>query len=317
MNKSKKLRFLDSRNTPSPLLILISMVLITAFKISTVIFPEKTGDHLGYLIVQLIVFFMPAYLYSKQASSGKLSLDLASYRINPPKVKYTFLVISGAVLLSVSAFILNVLFRWNMGYPNGFFLYNTFFTGNISEPDSFIYPLITFALAPSICEEFIFRGIIHRSYEKQGFACAAIMSSIMYTLITFDPLEIPSALFFGAFMSLILYLTDSLLSCLIINFSYKVFMLYFGTNMADYILSGSNISLFIIVLIALFLLSLCFFARECSKIFNDMAISNVPDPLGGQTFKSILSSVKSCIFTVCILLCVIIYIAFNIASMFI
>lgn len=317
MNESKKLRFLDSRNMPSPLLILISMMLITAFKMTTIIFPEKTGDYLGYLIVQLIVFFMPAYLYSKQASSGKLSWNLASYRIKPPKVKYTFLLISGAVLLSVSTFILNVLFRWNMGYPNGFFLYNTFFTGNISEPDSFIYPLITFAIAPSICEEFIFRGIIHRSYEKQGFICAAIVSSIMYALITFDPLQIPSALFFGAFMSLILYLTDSLLSCLILNFSYKVFMLYFGTNMADYILSQSNIAIFMIVLISFFLLSLCLFSRECSKIFKEMASMNVPNSLHGQTVKSIFLNVKSCVCTICILLCVIIYIAFNIASVFI
>ena len=311
-------RFLDKDKTPSPLLLLISMFLILSFRIAMAVFPDKTGGYLGLLILQLIIFFIPAYLYSKFISKGRLFLKPEHFKLKPPSIDRTFLIISASVLLCSVMFTLDKLCRWNIGYPDGFYLYNTFFTGRIAEPDNAFYPVITFALVPAICEEFVFRGVIHRSYEDKGFSVAAIVSAIMFSLVTLDPALIPSSLVFGLFMSFLLYLTDSLISCFIVNFIYKMFMLFFGTNMADYLLTGGNSALlFTIVLLAL-LLSLSVFGFECSRVFKEIAEKkeNLPKLCDGG-IKTLGSKLSQALFTKCIIICVFIYVAFNIVSIFI
>lgn len=310
-------RFLDKDNTPSPLLLLTSMLLILSFKLATAIFPDKTGGYLGYLILQLIIFFIPAYLYSKFTSKGKLSLNVKDFKLGAPSIDHTFLILSASTFACALLFIVDIIFRFKRGYPDGFYLYNTLFTGKIAEPDNFIYPIVTFALTPAICEEFVFRGIIHRSYEKSGYLSAAILSSVMYALVTFDIALIPSALILGMLLSFIFYMTDSLVACIIVNFIYKLFMLFLGTNMADYLLTGSNNTLLYVTVIAALLISLCIFSLECARIFAQKAKNNQPLPVlceGG--IKALGQKISSALFTMCIVVCIIIYIVFNIINIF-
>ena len=310
-------RFLDKDKTPSPLLLLISMFLILSFRIAMSVFPDKTGGYLGILILQLIIFFIPAYLYSKFISKGRIFLKPGHFKLKPPSIDRTFLIISASVLICALMFTLDKLCRWNIGYPDGFYLYNTFFTGKIAEPDNALYPVITFAVVPAICEEFVFRGVIHNSYENKGFSVAAIMSAIMFSLVTLDVALIPSALIFSLMMSFLLYITNSLISCFIVNFIYKMFMLFFGTNMADYMLTGgNNVLLFTIVLLAL-LLSLTVFGFECSRAFKEAALENRKLPTlceGG--INTLGLKLSQALFTKCIIICACIYVAFNILVIF-
>ena len=310
-------RFLDKDNTPSPMLLLISMLLILAFKLATSIFPDKASGYLGYLILQLIIFFVPAYLYSKFTSRGKLTLNGKDFRLKAPKIDHTFLILSCVTLACSLLFLVDILCRMKRGYPQGFYLYNTFFTGNISEPDTFIYPLVTFALAPAVCEEFVFRGVIHRSYEKRGYLVAAIVSSIMYALVTFDIALIPSSIIFGMLMSFMLYVTNSIVACIIINFAYKMFMLFFGTNMANYLLTGGNNFLLYVTVIFALLVSLCVFSFECTRIFKIKAKEGASIPrLCEGGIKMLWTKVSCALFTMCIIICVFIYIIFNVINIF-
>lgn len=310
-------RFLDKDNTYSPMLLLISMLLILSFEIATSVFPDKASGYLGYLILQLIIFFIPAYLYSKFTSKGKLSLSVKDFKLKPPSIDHTFLILSAIVLACALLFLVDVVFRFRRGYPDGFYLYNTFFTGKIDEPDTFVYPMLTFALAPAVCEEFVFRGIVYRSYEKKGCLVAAILSSVMYSLVTFDVSLIPSAIVFGMLMSFMLYITDSLASCIIVNFAYKMFMLFFGTNMANYRLTGGNNFLLYVLVVAALLVSLCVFSFECTRIFKGKAKENVKAPVLCQDgIKTLRKKLSSALFTVCIIICVGIYILFNVINIF-
>ena len=310
-------RFLDKDKTPSPLLLLTSMLLILSFKLATGIFPDKTGGYLGCLILQLIIFFIPAYLYSKFTSRGKLSLHGKDFRLKAPSIDYTFLLLSCAMFLCALLFLVDMIFKFKRGYPDGFYLYNTFFTGKIQEPDTFVYPILTFALTPAVCEEFVFRGVIHRSYEKNGYLSASIISSILYALVMFDLTLIPSALILGMLMSFILYITDSIVACIIVNFIYKLFMLFLGTNMGNYLLTGGNNLLLYITVIAFLLVSLCIFSFECSRIFKQRAKENMPTPTLCEGGKSaILHNVSSALFTMCIVICAFIYVAFNVINIF-
>lgn len=315
--KKRKIGFFDKEGTQTPCLVLISLFLLLIFKISTWVFPNKTDNYLGYLILQLIIFFVPAYLYSKLTAHRKLSLSPEKFRITLPHVEHVFLIISGCVAISSLMFLVNAIFRYNVGYPDGFYLYNTFFTGNIDPPDSNIYPFITFALLPAICEEFVFRGLIHKSYEKNGFVHASIVCAFLYALISLDLRLIPSSILFSLFMSVILYFTNSIVSCFVINLVYKSFMLFLGTNMADYLLSDGKNALLIVSVVFMLLLSLSVFFFEISKLLHQNAKNkDTTHTLLLENTKGEIQNIASSLCNICVLLCIVIYIAFNIIGIF-
>jgi hypothetical protein len=196
-----------------------------------------------------------------------------------------------------------------MGYTDGFYLYNTFFTGKLPSPDTPMFPIIAFALVPAMCEEFMFRGILHTSYEKQGFMSAAITSAVMFAIISLDPRTLISSLALGLFLSFVLYLTKSLVSCFIVNFLVKCFMLFFGTNLQSYILSSSNKAVFFAASIGTLLISLSIFAFECAKIFKANSKGEYSLPrLTAPTKKICFERTASNLSTVSITICIIIFI---------
>ena len=139
----------------------------------------------------------------------------------------------------------------------------------------------------------------------------------MYALVTFDIALIPSSLIFGILMSFILYITDSIVACIIVNFAYKMFMLFFGTNMANYLLTGGNNALLYVAVIFILLFALCVFAFECTRIFKAKAKDNCHSPVlceGG--IKTLGAKLSCALFTMCIIACVVIYAIFNVINIF-
>jgi membrane protease YdiL (CAAX protease family) len=279
------------------------------FKIAISIFPDKVGGYLGVVILMTVIFFIPAYLYYKFTKRGRLSSVLNELKIKAPKIDHIFLLFFGAVLISVCVFYINLLFRLREGYTYGFYLYNTFFTGKLPSPDTPLFPIIAFALVPAMCEEFMFRGIFHASYEKQGFMSAAITSSIMFALVSLDIRTFISNFALGLFLSFILYLTRSLVSCFIVNFLFKCFMLFFGTNLQSYVLSSSNKAVFFAATIGTMLISFAVFTFETAKIFKQNSKGEHPLPkLTAPTKRVCFERTASNLSTVSITICVAIFI---------
>lgn len=302
--------FFGSDKIPAPTLLIISLALLVLFRIAVKVFPDKIGGYLGVTILLTVIFFIPAYLYYKFTSRGRQSSVLHELKIRPPRINHVFLLFFGAIFISVSVFFLNLIFRLRVGYTDGFYLYNTFFTGKLPAPDTPLYPIIAFALVPAICEEFMFRGIFHASYEKQGFMSAAITSSVMFAMISLDPRTFISNLALGLFLSFILYLTRSLVSCFIVNFLVKCFMLFFGTNLQSYVLSSSNKAVFFAAFLGTLLISLAVFSFECAKIFKQNSKGEYPLPrLVAPTKRICIKKTVSNLNTASTVICLIIFVA--------
>lgn len=301
--------FFGKDKIPAPTLLIITLLLLLLFRIAINVFPEKIGGYLGVVILLTVIFFIPAYLYYKFTKRGRLTQVLRELKIKAPKINHVFLLFFGAVFISICVFFLNLIFRLRTGYADGFYLYNTFFTGSLPTPDTPLFPIIAFALVPAMCEEFMFRGIFHASYEKQGFMSAAITSSIMFALISLDLRTLISSFALGLFLSFVLYLTRSLISCFIINFLVKCFMLFFGTNLQSYVLSSSNKAVFFAALFGALLISLAIFSFECAKIFKSNSKGEYPLPrLSAPTKKICFERTLSNLSTISIAICVVIFI---------
>lgn len=289
-----------------PCLLIVAMLMLILFKIAIGFFPDKTGGYLGVVILLTVIFFIPAYLFYKFTRHGKMSMIARELKIKLPSVRHFFLMLFGAVLISIVIFFVNLLFRLRSGYSDGFYLYNSFFTERLPLPDTPFFPIVAFALIPALCEEFMFRGIFHASYEKQGYLAAGITTSLMYALISLDWRTFVSHLILGLFLTFVLYLTDSLLACAVINFLTKCFMLFFGTNLQSYVLSTSNRAVFIAVMIGGLLLSIAVFAFECAKVFRKSAKGEYTLPsiiitTPGDGVRAMLSNVSSFSMIVCVI----------------
>lgn len=316
-SKFKK-SFLGKDEVPSPCLLIIAILLLLLFKIAMNVFPDKASGYLGVLILLTIIFFIPAYLFYKFTKRGRVEKVFSELKITAPKINHIFLLFFGGVFISIIVFLVNLLFKLRTGYVDGFYLYNTFFTGKLPVPESPLFPIIAFALAPAICEEFMFRGIFHASYEKQSFMAAALTSSVMYALISLDTRTFISNFLLGLFLSFVLFLTKSLISCFIVNLLTKCFMLFFGTNLQSYILSASNRAVFFTVVIGSLLISFAVFAYECSKIFKLTAKGKymLPETDSNHKTESLIAT-KSNITSISMIICALLFIAFNVLTIFI
>ena len=317
LHKFKK-SFLGKDEVSSPCLLIIAILLLLLFKIAMNVFPDKASGYLGVLILLTIIFFIPAYLFYKFTKRGRVEKVFSELKITPPKINHIFLLFFGSIFISIIVFLVNLLFKLRTGYVDGFYLYNTFFTGKLPVPETPLFPIVAFALAPAICEEFMFRGIFHSSYEKQGFMAAALTSSVMYAIISLDVRTFISNLLLGLFLSLVLFLTKSLISCFIVNLLVKCFMLFFGTNLQSYILSSSNRAIFFSVVIGSLLISFAVFSFECAKIFKFSAKGKYTLPKVDTERKAeALIATKSNITSISMIICALLFIAFNVLTIFI
>jgi len=114
--------------------------------------------------------------------------------------------------------------------------------------------LLAVAIIPPICEEFMYRGVVLRAYENKGKAAAIVMSSLLFGFMHGTLEQLAYAVALGLLMAALVYITDSLLSGMLIHFLYNarsmivLYMLQF-IKMEEEVssITSSNLSLVITI----------------------------------------------------------------------
>jgi membrane protease YdiL (CAAX protease family) len=170
-------------------------------------------------------------------------------------------MISGGLLLSV-------LFGGLEALSHNFSLYDTFISKGDGSVPSNIYLLIAYALIPAICEEFIFRGVLCREYEKGGVVRSVVFSALFFAMLHFSFVNILTYLFSGVILALVLYASRSLIGAMLAHFLYNVFGLFGQRYMNTlYRITGSS-SFFMFLITFCFLLSGAVFCRQAAKLYK-------------------------------------------------
>jgi len=99
----------------------------------------------------------------------------------------------------------------------------------------FILVVIVIAVTPAICEEFLFRGLIFRNFEKIISATKAIFfTGLLFALFHFHPFNIIPLMVLGMFLTFVVYNSGSIypaVICHFINNFISAFAVYwFGTE---------------------------------------------------------------------------------------
>lgn len=79
--------------------------------------------------------------------------------------------------------------------------------------------VISIALVPAFCEEFLFRGFVQSSFEKKlNIFWTIVITSIIFAVFHFNPFALLPLFVLGAYFSYVVYLTDSIFISVILHF---------------------------------------------------------------------------------------------------
>ena len=103
----------------------------------------------------------------------------------------------------------------------------------------------------------------------------------------------PVYLFAGVILALVLYATRSVFCAVIVHFLYNLFCLFGQSGFADFYVTQSATTLFLILMIAALLLCLAVFFGESSRLYRAYAKDGASDAYRPATKTSAIEVAKS------------------------
>ena len=103
-------------------------------------------------------------------------------------------------------------------------------------PHGLFLSMLVMAVMPAVGEEVLMRGVIYRSYQRKSPIFALFASAVIFGLIHMNFNQMPSAIFLGIIMVLLIEATDSILSSMFLHFLINGFSTmagYFTANIVE------------------------------------------------------------------------------------
>ncbi len=192
---------------------------------------------LGVFLTQVILILLPPLLLVYT-----LNIDFSIFKLKKVESKKYL----DAVGIWAVGFLIMVLYNY---------LQNVIFPGSLESlkileeflgDTSIIEKLVAISLAPAICEELLFRGLIYGSLEKKiGVKKAIIISGLLFGAFHLYPAKILTTGILGIFFAFVVYKTGSIYPAMFIHFLNNALALLTG----ELALNKNLSSLYSVVLI--------------------------------------------------------------------
>ncbi len=245
-------------------LVLITYILLLFTKIIDITLLNRENEYYSVVILQMMIFILPGAIWCK-FSGEKFTSKI---RLRMIKANSILLILSAAVLIASGSLLLSLMLGGLNGFSNNFSLYDTFVSNNKDSIPNTIYLVVAYAILPSICEEFVYRGILCHEYERGGVLRAVIISSLFFALLHFDIRNLPVYLFSGVILSMTMYATRSVVGPMLAHFLYNIFGLFGQPYMSNLYRITNSPKLFIIIIAIICLLSAALFCEEASRLYS-------------------------------------------------
>lgn len=245
-------------------LVLSTYILLLITKLVDITLINRENEYFSVVILQMMIFILPGAIWCK-FSGEKFVTEI---RLKMIKADTVPLIISGALLIASGSILLGVLFGGLESLSQNFSLYDTFISKDQGTVPNKIYLIIAYAVLPAICEEFVYRGILCREYERGGVLRAVIISSVFFALLHFNLQNLPMYLFSGIILAMTLYATRSLLGSILTHFLYNIFGLFGQPYMSNLYQITNSPKLFVFLTAAICLVSAVVFCGEAARLYK-------------------------------------------------
>ena len=229
-------------------------------------FLSREGEYLSTVLLQLLIFPIPAYLYIRLR--GKQFVP--ALRLRRVSLSHILIILSAILLLAAGCTLLAMVCGM-LNAQTSFTLYDTFSSANDGTAGATVRLILTYGVLPAFCEELVFRGILCAEYEENGILYAMAVSSLFFAFLHFDLTALPVYLFAGMLLSLVLYMTRSSVAAMLVHLGYNLFGVLAQAGLSGYCRSTGNLGLLVVLLIALLLLSAAVFCGESARVLRRRA----------------------------------------------
>lgn len=212
------------------------------------------------IIVQVIVFVVPALVYCRVRGTGMRAPMLLA-GVKPSHILFVFF----AALMLVSG---NLLLKYLLGfdYSSG---NDSVLSLSLSANESYSGAGLFFAycLAPAVCEELVFRGVILSEYRRYGSFNAVLLSAIYFALIHFEANGFLLYLYAGIVLGLVTVVCRSVFPAMILHLINNLLNVFGNDLFLRITMQQSGVFFMGFLLFSLFLLSLIFVLSRVEQTY--------------------------------------------------
>ncbi len=245
-------------------LVLATYILLLLSKLIDIALINRENEYYSIVLLQMMIFLLPGAIWCKFSGEQYLS----GLRLRMVRADSLLLILSSALLMASGGMLLTVLFGGPEALSGSFSLYDTFISKDNGTVPNTLYLVLAYAVLPAVCEEFVFRGILCREYERGGVLRAVLLSASFFALLHFDLANLPVYLFAGIILAMTLYATRSLFGAILAHFLYNIFGLFGQSYMSNLYQMTGNSSLFLFLIAAVCLISAALFCGEASRLYR-------------------------------------------------
>jgi membrane protease YdiL (CAAX protease family) len=221
----------------------------------------------GLLLTQILIILLPVLLVLK---IFKLPIK-ETLRLKAPKLKEVvlvpFIAISATVLVALISQAINTIYPFPAEYLEKL--------GKLFEMDMPMWrSFLIIAVAPGICEELLFRGLMPRFFEKYGIKVNIVLTALLFAAFHLDPFRFLPVFLLGMLLGYLTLRSGSIVNSMIshaINNSLALFMTAFaGSSWLRLFISSQEdlkywlaVPAILILIIALYLFHKVTGGKEC------------------------------------------------------
>ncbi|MGM9683674.1 MAG: lysostaphin resistance A-like protein [Eubacteriales bacterium] len=262
--------------------VLATYILLLLSKIVDVTLIDRDNEYLSVIILQIMIFLIPGALWCR--FSGERYIR--TLRIRPFRAECIPIIAVSAVSMITGGLLLAIMFGGLESLSHNFSLYDTFVSKNDGSVPTGLYLVLAYAALPAICEEFVYRGILCREYERGGVIRAVILSTVFFSLLHFNVRNLPVYIFCGIMLSLVMYATRSLIGAMVAHFLYNLFGIFGQPYMSTLYNITNSSKLFTIIVGILFFASTALFCTEAARLYRNYLRRGVSADYRKPVFRS-------------------------------
>lgn len=263
----------------SPLLVLVVYVLLIASRyINIEALQYKDNIYLSIIILQMLIFILPGVFYCRIRN---INIE-ENLRFKSVSSRGLWFIFSSFGVLLFGGTLINTATFYLFGNSGQYSLYNTFVPQGDASFTNIIYVVIAFAVLPALTEEFVFRGIVFSEYSSYGTGVAIFMSSLMFSMLHFNPHQFFIYFFSGIISAYVVYVTQSLFAAVLLHFVNNINAIFFESTLWDVIKKPNSIVFFIVVVVVLFAVFLILSLNSAENILYYKGIKGKKSPPEAQ-----------------------------------
>jgi len=257
------------RQLTAPILVLAVFILL---RLSGIIDSRLTreNEYAAVILLEILIFLVPAAIYLA------LSKNTTGLRLRPFGIGHLLLIVAAVLVIESGSILLNCLFGGYETISQSYDLWGIFISKNDGSASDILYLILAYAILPAISEEFVFRSILCREYEKRSTTAAILMPSLFFAMLHFDLSRFPSFFFAGVILALTMYSSRSVFAAVFVHMGCNLIALFSRSYLVTlYDLGGGGF--FVFVMTVIFLLFGFIFFAEASRLYRNYTSGGYSD----------------------------------------